>query len=101
MTCNPRDRQDHYIKRYPKLIAEVLSPGTSAFDQGEKFNDYQNLETLEEYVLIAQESQYVDCRRCTSVGIWETTIYEAGHRVTRQSIDLEFAIADLYRGIDP
>jgi Uma2 family endonuclease len=52
VTCDLRDRTDRYLKRYPKLIAEVLSPSTEVFDQGKKFKDYQQLETLEEYVLI-------------------------------------------------
>ncbi|MEA5511041.1 Uma2 family endonuclease [Crocosphaera sp. UHCC 0190] len=100
VTCDPRDRTDRYLKRYPKLIAEVLSPSTAAFDQGEKFKDYQQLETLEEYVLITQESQRVECRRLTSMGVWETTIYDGDDLVILQSINLELAIADLYRGID-
>lgn len=100
VTCDPRDRQDRYLKRYPKLIAEVLSPSTEVFDQGEKFKDYQQIETLEEYVLINQEFQRVECRRRNSMGTWETTIYETGDPVILQSINLELAIADLYRGID-
>ncbi|MFN7865662.1 MAG: Uma2 family endonuclease [bacterium] len=100
VTCDPRDRQDRYLKRYPKLIAEVLSPNTNAFDKGEKFPDYQQIETLEEYVLISQEIQRLECRRRNSLGIWETTIYETGDRVILPSINLELAIADLYRGID-
>jgi Uma2 family endonuclease len=58
------------------------------------------LETLEEYVLISQESQRVECRRRNAMGGWETTIYETGDQVILQSIGLELAIADLYRGID-
>ncbi|TRU28802.1 MAG: Uma2 family endonuclease [Microcystis aeruginosa Ma_QC_B_20070730_S2] len=100
VTCDLRDRQDRYLKRYPKLIAEVLSPSTAAFDKGEKFQDYQQIETLEEYVLISQEIQRVECLRRNSLGIWETTIYETGDRVILPSINLELAIADLYRGID-
>ncbi len=101
VTCDPRDREDRYIKRYPKLIAEVLSPSTQAFDEGEKFKDYQRLESLEEYVLISQASQRVECRRRTTMGTWETTVYETGDLVLLQSISLECAIADLYRGLDP
>ncbi|MFM6403117.1 MAG: Uma2 family endonuclease, partial [Microcystis sp.] len=41
-----------------------------------------------------------ECRRRNSLGIWETTIYETGDRVILPSINLELAIADLYRGID-
>lgn len=100
VTCDPRDRNDRYIKRYPKLIAEVLSASTEAFDRDEKFADYQQLASLEEYVLISQERQQVECRRRSSASTWETTIYESGDRVVLKSIDLEFSISDLYRGLD-
>jgi Uma2 family endonuclease len=63
VTCDPRDRQDRYVKRYPKLIAEVLSPATEEFDRRDKFEDYAHLDSLEEYVLIAQDAVEVECRR--------------------------------------
>ncbi|WP_229425978.1 hypothetical protein [Lusitaniella coriacea] len=50
--------------------------------------------------MISQEKQSVECRRKMAVGNWETTIYELGDRVILTSIDLEFAIADLYCGLD-
>lgn len=100
VTCDPRDRDNRYIKHYPKLIVEVLSTSTETFDSGEKFEDYQQLESLEEYVLIAQANQCVECRRRNAVGTWETVIYGVGDQVTLKSIDLKFAIADLYRGLD-
>ena len=109
VTCNPRDRENRYIKRSPKLIVEVLSPSTQAFDLGEKFDDYKQLESLEEYVLISQEYQRIECRRRTSVNTWETMVYTADDTVVLKSIDLEFAIraasslrliAELYRGLD-
>ncbi|MGB3532674.1 MAG: Uma2 family endonuclease [Microcoleaceae cyanobacterium] len=100
VTCDQRDRSDRYIKRYFKLIAEVLSPSTEAFDLSEKFEDYQQLETLQEYVLISQDKQQVECRRRTDNNTWETIIYQLNDRVFLSSIDLEFTIAKLYRGLD-
>ncbi len=100
VTCDPRDRADRYVKRYPKLIVEVLSPSTKTFDCGKKFEDYQQLDALEEYVLISQESQRVECRRRTAANQWETVVYEGCDRVVLKSIDLEFALTDLYRGLD-
>ncbi len=100
VTCDPRDRNDRYIKRYPKLIVEVLSPSTKTFDLEEKFKDYQKIASLEEYVLISQENQRVECRRRTSVNTWETVVYERGDLVSLKSIDLEFVIAQLYQGLD-
>ena len=72
VTCDPRDRNDRYIKRFPKLIAEVLSPGTENFDLNEKFEDYKLLDSLEEYSLISQASQRCECRRRTKINTWET-----------------------------
>ena len=101
VTCgNPRDRTDCYIKRYPKLIAEVLSPSTQTFDLGEKFNDYQRLESWEEYVLISQESQRGECRRRTSANTWEVVVSGVSDRLVLKSIALELAIAELYCGLD-
>jgi Uma2 family endonuclease len=100
VTCDPRDREDRYVKRYPKFIAEVLSSSTEAFDRDLKFTDYQNLDSLEEYVLISQDTQRVECRRRTATNTWETTIYQTGDVVTLSSLNLEFAIARLYRGLD-
>ena len=97
VTCDPRDRADRYVKRYPKLIAEVLSPSTQEFDQGDKFNDYALLDSLEEYILISQETMQVECRRRVGQQ-WETTVYGVGERLTLPSIGLELAIEELYRG---
>ncbi|MGD1901914.1 MAG: Uma2 family endonuclease [Geitlerinemataceae cyanobacterium] len=100
VTCDPRDREDRYIKRHPKLIAEVLSKSTEKFDRTDKFTNYQKLDNLEEYVLIEQDAQRVECRRRNADNIWETTVYETGDRVTLTSLNLEFDIARLYRGLD-
>ncbi|PZD72837.1 hypothetical protein C1752_03187 [Acaryochloris thomasi RCC1774] len=100
VTCNPKDRDDRYVKRHPKLIVEVLSSSTKIFDIGKKFEDYRRIPALEEYVLISQETQRVECRRRISTEVWETTIYAAGEQVVLKSIGLELAISDLYRGLD-
>lgn len=70
VTCDERDRTFDYFKRYPCLIIEVLSNNTEAFDRGDKFTDYSELETLQEYVLINQKRMRVDCFRRNSEGRW-------------------------------
>ncbi|MEM1366540.1 MAG: Uma2 family endonuclease [Cyanobacteria bacterium P01_H01_bin.15] len=99
VTCEPSDRQDRYIKQSPKLIAEVLSPSTQAFDQGEKLADYKKLDSLKEYVLISQTSQRIECHRRSDNNIWETIVYEPGNRVSLASIDLKFAITEPYQDL--
>jgi Uma2 family endonuclease len=58
------------------------------------------LESLEEYVLICQEKQQVECRRRTANNHWETVIYGADDRVILNSIGLGFAVPEVYRGLD-
>ncbi len=44
----------------PVLVIEVLSPSTEAFDRGAKFQAYQTLDSLKEYVLVAQDKPVVE-----------------------------------------
>jgi Uma2 family endonuclease len=53
----------------PKVIVEVLSPSTEAFDRGEKFRRYRAwLPTLTDYVLVAQDRPVIDHYQRTSTG---------------------------------
>lgn len=98
VTCDPRDKQNRYVKQYPKLIAEVLSPSTAAFDRTEKFSDYQEIATFEEYILIAQTTQQIEIFRRNIDFVWRSQIYGMGESFTLESIGLEIAVTDLYRG---
>ena len=44
----------------PVLIIEVLSPSTEYYDRGRKFWHYRQLESLREYILIAQDRPHVE-----------------------------------------
>jgi Uma2 family endonuclease len=44
----------------PILLVEVLSEATAAFDRGTKFISYQQIESLKECLLVAQNEQLVE-----------------------------------------
>lgn len=44
----------------PAVIIEVLSPPTEADDRGKKFAQYQRIESLTDYLLVAQEEPRID-----------------------------------------
>src|SRR5439155_24903523 len=44
----------------PTLLVEVLSPSTDAYDRGRKFEHYQLIESLVEYLLVASDRVHVD-----------------------------------------
>lgn len=44
----------------PVLVIEVLSESTASFDRGKKFLAYQHIESLQEYVLISQDTHLIE-----------------------------------------
>lgn len=44
----------------PTLIIDVLSPSTERYDRTEKFDHYRSIDSLREYVLVAQISMRVE-----------------------------------------
>ncbi len=99
VTCDPRDRELTNYKKYPCLIVEVLSPKTEAFDRGDKFIDYQQLETLQEYILINPKSQRLDCFRRNAEGFWMFQSYHPGSEIHLNSIDFHTPIETLYEDV--
>jgi len=104
VTCDPRDQATADYKRFPKLVIEVLSDSTEAFDRGDKFADYQTLESLEEYVLINTRHQRVECFRRNDAGLWVLQYYtpETTSGTTRfhlQSLDFSDTLAALYEDV--
>jgi Uma2 family endonuclease len=99
VTCDPRDREDKYVKRHYKLIVEVLSASTEAFDRGKKFEDYRRSDSLEEYLLVAQDRVAVDVFRRNGLGKWEFEGYGPGDTIKLVSLWGKFAIEDLYEDV--
>ncbi len=44
----------------PLLVIEVLSKSTEAFDRGAKFQAYQSLDSLKEYLLVSQDKAVIE-----------------------------------------
>ncbi len=101
VTCDDRDRisNEDFIL-YPKLIVEVLSDSTEAFDRGDKFADYKMIPQLEEYVLIHQKQILVERFERKFNNLWVPQIYRAGDTIEFASIGFSCAIATLYETIE-
>ncbi len=85
----------------PKLIIEVLSNSTAAFDRSEKLWMYQKLESLDEYVLISQEKAVVEqyLRREDGNWIYRATIGIESF-VNFESVELKIQLKDIYELVD-
>jgi Uma2 family endonuclease len=99
VTCDDRDRENRYFKEHPKLIVEVLSDSTEAFDRGKKFEDYRSLASLEEYALIRQDRPKVEVFRRNPAGRWE--LHEVADAGTWEltSVGFQADLAELYEDV--
>jgi len=99
VTCDDRDKTATKFISYPNLIVEVLSPSTEGYDRGGKFNLYRRSESLQDYVLVSTDKIGIDLYSKSDRGRWEIINYESGTSVELQSINLTFAIEQIYDGI--
>jgi Uma2 family endonuclease len=100
--CGPTrfadDQKDTVLN--PILIIEVLSPSTEAHDRGFKFAQYRELESLQEYVLIAQKEPRIERFQRQPSGQWLLTEYKGLEAEAHfESIDSRIRLADIYTDV--
>jgi Uma2 family endonuclease len=84
----------------PSVIIEVLSPSSESYDRGEKFAHYRRLDTLQEYVLVAQVRQRIEHFRRESDHWVLTEISDAGGELTLSSLGCTLRLADIYERVE-
>lgn len=97
VSCDPRDKDDRFC-RYPKLLIEVASDSTEAKDRGEKLLAYLQSETLEEYVIVAQDRPEAAMHRRTS-GWGREEFHGLDAVLDLRSIGLTLALHEVYEGV--
>jgi len=98
VTCDERDQNPQLIQ-FPCLIIEMLSPSTEAVDRGKKFTAYRQSLTLKEYVLVQIEQPSVEVFRHNEHGKWVLSDYSLGDTLLLETVNVEIAIADLYKQV--
>ena len=99
VTCDERDQTTAQYITYPCLIVEVLSPGTEAYDRGNKFKMYRRNPSLQEYVLVSADTIEIELFRKTDTDDWRIINYQAGDTVELKSINLTCQIEQIYEDI--
>jgi Uma2 family endonuclease len=81
----------------PVVIFEILSHSTEARDRGEKFQHYQFIESLVEYILIAQNTVHVEQYVRQNDRTWLYSRYQNFEDIVKlESIGCELALKDVY-----
>jgi Uma2 family endonuclease len=81
----------------PVVIIEILSDSTEAYDRGKKFQHFQFIESLAEYILIAQDAVRVEQYLRQSDRTWKYGAYQSlDDAVKLESVGCELALKEVY-----
>ena len=97
VSCTKGDSDSHF-EESPRLIVEVLSNSTRKFDQTLKRLVYQNIPSLEEYVLIEQDRVEIQVFRKTEG--WQSSYYYIDDDITFTSIGLTLPVLEIYQRVE-
>lgn len=85
----------------PIVLVEVLSKSTASYDRGEKFEHYRKLESLAEYLVLAQNKYHVEHYVRQPDNQWllaETD--EIEKTIHLSAIECDLALADVYDKVE-
>ncbi len=103
VTCGEERFADEkaYNLLNPQIIIEVLSDSTEAYDRGKKFACYQQLASLQEYLLIAQNAcrveQYV--RQESQTWLY-AELHESEAELALPSLNCRLSLKEIYANVD-
>ena len=101
VTCDGRDKvpEADLAKGHPCLVIEVLSESTAAYDRGLKFEHYQKLDTLQEYLLLEQDRRHADLFRRNDEGLWVLHPTSGKGSVTLASVGAQIDMDAIYEDV--
>jgi Uma2 family endonuclease len=100
VTCDERDRRADLAIEHPKLVVEVLSDSTAAYDRGAKFAAYRKLDSLQEYLLIDIDQRRLELYR-READHWLLFDTEGtGPALQLQSVDLLLTAPEAFEDLD-
>lgn len=83
----------------PTVIIEVLSPSTEAYDRGKKFTHYRTIQSLQDYILIAQDSTRIDHFTLRENEWIFSDANSLDEVITLTSIDCTLLLSDVYEKV--
>lgn len=99
VTCEGRDLTAEDSLRSPRVIIEVLSPGTESYDRSEKSDLYRACTSVEEIVLVRTSRRVVETYRRTPDNQWLLHIYRSDDEIELASLNLCIPIATIYEDV--
>lgn len=100
VSCHPADLAAERVLHHPRVIIEVLSDSTAAYDRGQKFAAYRLLDSLQEYVLVDPECRSLEIFRRLPSGDWLLATHDSKRGLVLASLELEIGLDEVFEDVD-
>jgi Uma2 family endonuclease len=103
VVCGKREFLDSHEDTLlnPTVLFEVLSPSTESYDRGRKFDHYAQVESLQEYVIVAQAKPYVVRFTREADEEWRVRMFsELSDSVDFASIGCKLSLSEIYDRVE-
>lgn len=97
----PRLERKADVLLNPRLVLEVLSPSTAAFDRGDKFAGYRSIPSVREIVLVAQDTRRVESYARQTDDSWILREHTGDAVVPLGPLPSPLPLAQIYEGVEP
>ena len=85
----------------PTLIVEVLSDSTEAYDRGKKFDHYRTVDSLSDYLLVAQDHPQVEYYTRQPDGKWLLSVFNSlPEIIDLVSVSCELPLNEIYDKVE-
>jgi len=92
--------EDAHFRNEPILIVEVISPSTEHIDRREKLLFYQQMPSLQEYVVVEQKKIAVEIHRRQPNGSWITYFFNHNdEEVEFQTVEMTMKLEEIYHRV--
>lgn len=93
---DPEDPKGHTVVN-PRIVVEVSSPSTEAYDRGDKLDAYKKIASLEDFVLVAHDAREVVVWRREAGGAWSEHATRGEGVAVLQSFGCALPLPEIYR----
>jgi len=91
------DKRDTLLN--PKVIVEVLSDSTEAYDRGDKFAQYRTIASFRTYVLASQKEPRIEVFSRQPDDSWLLRVYGPGEQAALSDVDAFLEVDRIYQDV--
>lgn len=96
-----RDPESQTTVVNPRVVVEVLSDGTEAYDRGQKLDQFRQIPSLAAAVLVSHREPSIEVWERSTAGAWRRRAFGPGQLAEIEALSARLAVDEIYLGFRP